>query len=201
MLKVQTMKTPLKSLLCTAVLSTVLVAAADASPRLFLKINTNQTDSIQGESVAAHHVGEIDVLSFEEKIVQPSTTTFSASGRASAAGAQFTPLVITKELDMSSPALMIACTLGTVFPKATLTISMPLESGLVDFFTLELTNLVVSSYDVGGGSSGGDRPTESLSLNFSQIKWTYRPVNADGQLGAAITKSFDLRLNRVPPMQ
>jgi type VI secretion system secreted protein Hcp len=76
-------------------------------------------------------------------------------------------LRIVKSQDKSTPKLALACANGVHFPKATLYVR---KSGGGQALTLTLTNALISSYSM---SSGGDRPTESLTINFTKIEFQY----------------------------
>jgi hypothetical protein len=78
-----------------------------------------------------------------------------------AGGGQVHELVITKHIDSSSPKLSKACASGEHFPRAVLTIRK--AGGARDPIFL---NVSISSFSM---SSGGDRPTESLTLSFTKI--------------------------------
>ena len=60
------------------------------------------------------------------------------------------------------------------------------------FLSYELTDCGLSGYSV---SSGGDMPSESLSLNFAKISWTLTPVKSDGS-GTPVTQGYDLTLSK-----
>jgi type VI secretion system secreted protein Hcp len=45
--------------------------------------------------------------------------------------------------------------------------------------------VIVSSYSP-SGSQGGDKPVESVSLNFGKIKWEYTPLGHDGKPGSKV---------------
>ena len=61
---------------------------------------------------------------------------------------------------------------------------------VIESWSLGATN--TGSHSVGGGggagkpTGGGDLPLESISLNFSSLKMSYRPQNADGSTGAPV---------------
>jgi type VI secretion system secreted protein Hcp len=58
----------------------------------------------------------------------------------------------------------------------------------VVYFSIELEGCGVSGFSM---SSGGDRPTESLSLNFDKVKLGYSPVGDDLD-GKPVYYSWDL---------
>ena len=74
---------------------------------------------------------------------------------------------MSKAYSPSSVKLMQACATGKHFPKATLTVRKA-GGGQQEYMTYELENVLVSGYSI---SSGGDRPMESLSLNFTKIEY------------------------------
>ncbi len=71
------------------------------------------------------------------------------------------PIVITKEWGAASPQLFRACATGRHF--AAVDIDVPSAGRMLHY---HLTDVVVSSVQ----SSGGDRPTETITLNFTKIE-------------------------------
>ena len=57
-----------------------------------------------------------------------------------------------------------------------------------------LSDVLVSSFqsNPSGSSSGGERPTESISLNFTKIEWSYQPQGGAVQ----IKGGWDLATNK-----
>jgi type VI secretion system secreted protein Hcp len=126
---------------------------------------------IKGEATEAKdgHKNEIEILSVNFDAAQAGiardVATGQASGKRDAATGQATgkrqhkPFVITKQVDKSSPKLAEAVAKGKVFK----TVEIGEANG-----TYTLTDVVISSVQP---SSGGDRPMESLSLNYTKIEW------------------------------
>ena len=56
-----------------------------------------------------------------------------------------------------------------------------------------LTDTLVSGYSV---SSAGDRPSESLTLNFTKVEMKYIPLEANNEAGSPITKGYDLKTTK-----
>lgn len=128
----------------------------------FLKL-----DGIPGESVDSRHRGEIDVESFNHGATQmrPSGAGMGVSaGRANVAD-----LVITKRFDAASPKLFLACCKGNHLKEAVLVGRKPGRSP-VEFLKVTLQDVVVTSYRI---MSGGDVPTEEVSLSFARVDYTY----------------------------
>ena len=98
----------------------------------------------------------------------------------------FSEITITKSTDTTSGELFQQSCGGKAMGKAEL---VWIQTGGTDegnqpYLTIELTDPIISSYSI---SSGGERPNESVSLNFTKIKFRY-----DAFDGAKITKGRDV---------
>jgi type VI secretion system secreted protein Hcp len=160
--------------------SSRIFAAYDA----FLNIN-----GIQGEAIASGHSNEIVVLSFSEGV---SNTVTIGSGGTTTGTPAFGNLTILKAIDKSSPSLYLACAQGTHISQAVLTLRNQ-TGGQVEFYRITLTSVYITSVQTGGSSSGGERPTETVTLAFQQIQWTYQQVDGNGNsVGPSIQTQFNL---------
>jgi type VI secretion system secreted protein Hcp len=152
----------------------------------FLKIN-----GIEGESTNSRHGGEIEIDSFSWGAAQSGT---SAGGGGGGAGkVTFQDIHFTTKLSEASPKLMLACAIGEHIKDVVLTGELSGKRGQ-KFLEIKLTDVLVSSYQSGGSS--GDIPTDSFSLNFAKIEFTYFPMNKDASLGAPVKAGWDLKENR-----
>ncbi|HKY60351.1 MAG TPA: type VI secretion system tube protein Hcp [Gemmatimonadota bacterium] len=75
---------------------------------------------------------------------------------------------ILKRVDKSTPLIAQALARNQRFPVATLTV--PKGGGSQEYLEIKLENVIISSYQTGGTQ---DSPTETLSLNFTEIKFDY----------------------------
>ena len=75
---------------------------------------------------------------------------------------------VMKTTDKSTPELFKAVVVSST--KAPL--DKIVQHNGQEYYKIELENVLVTSYQSSGGS-GGDRPMESLSLNFSKIEFKY----------------------------
>jgi type VI secretion system secreted protein Hcp len=98
-------------------------------------------------------------------------------------------VVFTKTLDISSNDILIAMSKGTALP--TVTISFVRDDGEEGFNYLkyELSDVLISSYSV---SSGGETPSESVSLNFAKIKAVYKKLGSDHSDSGENEYEYDL---------
>lgn len=152
---------------------------ATAAVDMFLKM-----DGIPGESADDRHRGEIDILSFSWDIAPRTGDLTGRTARVCAHDISFV-----KNIDKASPLLISGAVLGSIIPKATLTLRKAGE-GAQEFFVLELTTVVVSSvsHNVSGRSSS---LIEQFTLNFASAKVSYRPQKPDGSLDTPIVSTVN----------
>jgi type VI secretion system secreted protein Hcp len=62
-----------------------------------------------------------------------------------------------------------------------------------DFMKLKFYDLLVSSYQTGGSSTGDEIPMDQISLNYAKIEYEYREQNADGTMQGPIKAGYDLK--------
>ena len=148
-------------------------------------------DGLLGDATEAAHVNMIEVFSWswrESKQISMGTSTSRTAGAV-----QMSDVEITLLANKTSPELFLACASGRVFKTAELFLANLDNAGkMVDYMRVLLTNAMISSYSV---SSGGDRPMESLSLNFTKIEISYQPTDPKtNTLMAAIRAGWDLAM-------
>jgi type VI secretion system secreted protein Hcp len=95
----------------------------------------------------------------------------------------------------ATPKLMLACATGEHFSMATLTI-VRTDRESEDYFTITLTDVLVSAYRVGGSSASDPVPTDSISLNFSKIEFEYTPQSPDGSTEAPVKAGYDVKASK-----
>jgi type VI secretion system secreted protein Hcp len=64
----------------------------------------------------------------------------------------------------------------------------------LEYVTLTLTDVIISSYSV--AESGGDQLQDTVSLNFGKFKFSYQPQDNKGaKKGGAIDATYDIAKN------
>jgi type VI secretion system secreted protein Hcp len=151
----------------------------------FLKL-----DGIKGESQDHKHKGEIEVLSFSWGIKQ-SLSSGSGGGQGKAT---FNDFSIVKHIDIASPQLMVFCCTGDHIKDGLLTVEEPNRRGGVAFLKIKLTDVLVSSYQTGGG--GSEVPTDQVSFNFVKMEIMVRDDNGSWSQGesCAVTRGDEVEL-------
>jgi type VI secretion system secreted protein Hcp len=145
-----------------------------------------KVEGVDGEVRDETHPDTIEIESFSWGMTNPSTTTGGGSGAGKVVMQDFH---FTKKVDKSSPALMLNCATGRHIPKVELFLRKAGGDKPVEYYKVTLEDCIVSSYST-SGSSAGDRPAESLSLNFTKITFAYQVQKDDGSLEPPITFSY-----------
>jgi type VI secretion system secreted protein Hcp len=148
-------------------------------------------EGIKGESSDKAHKGEIDIESFSWGLAQ--TGSGHTGGGQGTGKVDISDIQISKLVDKASPSLMLACANGKHIPKGKLTVRKAGENPL-DYLTIDLENVFVSSYQA-GGSEHGERPTESIALNFVKVKVEYWTQSDKGAKGENANFSWDVAQN------
>lgn len=149
---------------------------------------------IEGESSDDKHQNWIEILSFSQSITQPVSAASRTGGRTGGR-ADFSDWVFTKVMDKATPDLNKFCALGTHIATVNIELCLASEEKHV-FMKYELSDVIISSYSVGGSQGDESRPIESLSLAFGKIKWEYTPIDQTGKGAAAAKAEWDLEANK-----
>lgn len=145
---------------------------------MFLKI-----DGFDGGSISHKHKGEIELLSFSWGITNTATTTGGGGGAGKPTVSDFS---IVKQLDTNSPKLFEMCCQGERISDVLVTL-VNKEKGQ-EFYKIKLTDVLISSYQTGGGNNGGVVPLESVSFNFANVDLSAADKN--GQFVSQIACNF-----------
>lgn len=155
---------------------------------MFIKIG-----DIKGESKDSVHKDEIDVLAWSWGLSQSGSFAMGAGGGSGKVSVQ--DISLTKYVDASSTALMLAACKGTHIKQAVLTVRKAGDKPL-EYIKVTLDSVLVSSLST-GGSGGEDRLTESVSLNFAKFKVEYTTQADTGGKGTTSTASYNVAENKV----
>ena len=157
---------------------------------MFLKI-----DTVDGETIDKVFSKDkaIDVLAWSWGGSNSGTT--HQGGGGGGGKSNFQDMSITKYLDTASPVLLMACADGTHFTKAKLTVRKAGGKAPVEYFKIEMDEVLITSLST-GGSGGEDRLTENVSLNFAKFSVYYTPQAPDGTAGTEIgPNTWDISAN------
>jgi type VI secretion system secreted protein Hcp len=162
-----------------------LLKAVNMATDIFLKI-----EGITGESQDSLHVNEIDVMSWSWKIEQSSSMLTGSGGGAPKATVH--DLVLTHQIDRSTPALMTSCLMGKHFVQAVMT--MRKAGGVpLPYFKLTMSDVVITNVEpyITSGLH-----METIHLSFAKVKQEYVLQDKTGGNAGVVTGAFDIKNNK-----
>lgn len=154
----------------------------------FLKV-----DGIDGESPDHKHKNEIDVESWSWGESNAGSAGHGGGGGTGKVSMQDFHFVM--KVNKSTPKLLLACASGQHIKKATLTCRKA-GKDQQEYLKVEMTDILVSSYQTGGSASGDGVPMDQISLNFTKIEMEYKPQKADGTLDGPIKAHWSVKENK-----
>ena len=101
----------------------------------------------------------------------------------------FSEVTFSKSADIASTPLMAQASYGKSMGKGTVSLVNVHEGKPQLYCQLDLHDCIVSSYSA---SSGGDRPVDSFSLNFTKIVYMYQQFDGDKKVADTID-GYDLK--------
>jgi type VI secretion system secreted protein Hcp len=152
-------------------------------------------DGIQGESKDAKHPNSIEIDSWSWGGTHPGS---ARSGTGDSTGkVQMADIHFTKPVDKSSPNLFRYLTTGKHLSKAVLYCRKATgEGGQLEYLTLTMNDVLISSFQQGGSNGSGVLPTDSFSLDYAKIEYEYKPQRADGGLDSSSPVKYDVKMHQ-----
>jgi len=155
-------------------------------------VNPQTSPTLKGDSKDSQYPQWIQLFSAQMGVGRGVTLN---SGTVSTSNPSFSEVTITKLTDSTTPSLYTLCSGGTA------TVTQPIDYVTIDFrktgttqvfYRLQLQKVYISGIS---SSSGGDVPSESVSLFFSRVSWSYVPYDTSGKVGQTVTKGWDVIKN------
>lgn len=147
---------------------------------------------VEGESVIKGHEKDIDVQSWGWGMTQSGSMHVATGGGTGKVSVQ--DIHLSKKVDKASPVLMKHCCSGEHFDKATLFVYKAGGDKAVDYMTIKMEKVLISSV-THGGHGGDDTINESISLNFSKYELEYKPQTEKGAPSAGVIQKWDIAKN------
>ncbi|WP_213732258.1 Hcp family type VI secretion system effector [Citrobacter europaeus] len=157
---------------------------------IFLKL-----DDVKGESQAEGFKDQIEIMSFSHNVAMQVTNDVSNTERTSGR-AHVGEMSLTKFVDLSTPKLNEYCCSGKMVKEAVLTLCRNDDGKMLPFIVYTLDNVIISHLSVSGGAGG--KPVETMSLNFTKIKWEITAQKLGGQKEGNVSSVWDMAMNKKP---
>ena len=150
-------------------------------------------DTIDGDVTESGHKQWIEVNSFQWGIGRGISSPVGGSEDRESSAPRVSEVVVKKDNDVSSVKLVNEALQGEG-KTVKFDFCRTEKSKLQVYLQLELTNTMISGFST---SSGGDRPSESVSLNFTKVEYKVTPMGASGDAANSATVTYDLGLAQV----
>lgn len=141
-----------------------------------------ETPNIDGDSSAAGHEKQIEVLSWSHGFSQPTTATRSTAGSGTVEQANHQNISLSKYLDAATATILKYCWTGKQIGKATLICyraSGDEKNKAVEYLNVIMEHVIIANYSISGGP--GEVPVENISLDYGIVEYKYVDQNqADG---------------------
>jgi type VI secretion system secreted protein Hcp len=150
-------------------------------------------DTIQGDATAEGHEKWIELNSCQWGIGRGISSPTGGSNDRESSAPSVSEVVVTKNTDVSSTKVLNEGYQGE--GKDVQIDFCKTDKGKLEvYLTITMNNTMISGYSL---SSGGDRPTESLSLNFTKVEFKNVNMGSAGDTGSPDAITYDLALAKV----
>lgn len=145
-------------------------------------------EGIEGNVTAKGFEKWIEVNSFQFGAGRGISTPTGGAENREASAASVSEVTVTKSMDKASPKLFEAGLIGNE-GKMVKVVMTRTGKELTELCIYKFESTLVSGYSV---SSGGDTPTESLSLNFVKFEYSYTGSDVAGKDASKMKVGFDI---------
>lgn len=172
------MKKLIQNPVCFFLLAALMLLSMNALAQgsaLYLKVKGAKQGDIKGDVTEKGKEGLIRTISFQHEVESPRE---AGSGQATGKR-QHKPLVITKEIDKSTPLLMAALTKNENLQEVTLTFYKPGKAMGTNelWYTISLKDARIADIK-STWVSEKKQSLEEVSFTYEKIRWTF----ADGNI-------------------
>ena len=149
-------------------------------------------DGIDGDATHEEHDKWITVESLNWGVGRAISTPVGSALNREASEPSVAEVTVTTQMNTSSVYMFQEACTGQVGKEVKIHLVSTGSPGQT-YVEYILTDTLVSGYSV---SSGGDRPAESITLNFTKVEMKYIPLEANNETGSPITKGYDLKTTK-----
>jgi type VI secretion system secreted protein Hcp len=149
---------------------------------------------IKGESTDKEHEGWLEAINWDFGMQQPSSATASTAGGGTAERVQYDSFNFTQLVNLASPKIYEYCSQGKHIPEVVIQMYRASGEKRVKYMEVKLKTVVVSAVHAGHSDTTGF-PTETVSMTFGAITWTYEQQKRDGSNAGKSTGAWSLVQN------
>jgi len=143
---------------------------------------------IKGEATTKGFEGWLNASSMQFGVGRSVSSPSGGTGKREVSAASISEVTFSRESDLASPEFFYQACGGQTLELATINIVQVENNEPKVHVAIELTDPIVSGYSV---SSGGDNPSESVTLNFTKISFQYNSFDGK-KVTSGTPKKWDL---------
>lgn len=145
-------------------------------------------EGVDGNVTAKGYEKWIEVNSFQFGSGRGISTPTGGAENREASAPSVSEVVVTKLMDKASPKLFEQALIGSDGKKVKIVITRTGKE-MSELCMYKFENTLVSGYSV---SSGGDAPSESISLNFTKFEYSYTGSDVAGKDASKMKVGYDI---------
>jgi type VI secretion system secreted protein Hcp len=150
-------------------------------------------DTIEGDVTADQHTKWIEVHSFQWGVGRGISSPTGASADRESSAPSVSEITVSKATDIASTKLLNEAYQGEG-KTVTIDFCKTDKGSLEVYMEYTLSDCLISGYSI---SSGGDRPSESLSLNFTKVEFKNIGMTDVNETGQPDTVTYDVAQAKV----
>lgn len=170
---------------CLFLFSSLILATAALPARadLFLKYG-----NITGDVTTAGYVGDIELNSFSLSVSRAVSNPTGGSSQRETSAPLFSDAAL-EAPSSSADVPLFSQALQGEGQNASIFITQTIQGNVVTFAEWDFTNTLIDSFST---ASDGDRPEDSLSLNFTKVTYKWSNFDNTGTLIGSESVTYDL---------
>lgn len=147
-----------------------------------------QIEGIKGNVTAKGHEDWIDISSIQWGVGRAISSAVGTSADREASKPSISEVSVTKLMEESSPLIFTEACVGKS-KKVSIHLCTTGTDSIETYMEYDLEDCMVSGYSM---SSGGDRPSESISFSFTKLMMKYIPYDKAGKAMSPIPAGYDM---------
>ena len=151
---------------------------------IYLKFGT-----VNGSVTEEGHEKWIEVNSFQFGVGRGISSPTGSQKDRDASAPSFSEIVCTKQQDEASLSLLEAAWGASEAVEAEIHFVRVDNKKMDTYLKYKLSDVLLSGYSL---SSGGDRPSESLSLNYAKIEYSQDTYDTKNKTKSPVKTTYDL---------
>ncbi|HWY80858.1 MAG TPA: type VI secretion system tube protein Hcp [Roseiarcus sp.] len=147
-----------------------------------------ELENVTGESKVQGFLNHIDISSFSWG-ASNSGSAHMGGGASGGGKGNIHDMSFTKTVDNSSPILFKLCYQGKHIPTGKLHVRKAAGDEKLEYQLFVMTEVYITNVSM-GDAAGNETPSESFTLTFAKIKYTYKQQSETG--GDQATPEFEV---------